>query len=446
MQAQLDAWADTPVGEGDHGFGYKMPDRFKLEWLFIPSDTIQDATTLSDKFSSREQRKFWRRNENDPRFPAIDDSGIIPASVTEAYLDTLTEKTRSQLSKNISEQLRNPRRGVEEVNGYLVLPEDWGSKRLGFTELATSLQEEFGIDLPTYGSVATWTSISETNDIPVIGALRATNVGQLLTTCQTLISSAKEFKDSGAYRIQEGVASSVLQNSNNDLYLFRITETDPTREPESIDEVRDAVEKDLGRIARWETLQDMIETLARTDGLLAVSVKYGEVINRPQSVSLVDTGIPTSLDPATRRPLMSQSIVNRLSLGQQIADMNSILPTLSKSDNGVIQSIIDRTSDLPIDTPINSLPVEKSTFVIASPENMALVVVRVTGTSPASRELAADFTGGSTSILQAMMSFDELGGVSNIEEVFSFASLADRHNFERGRQTATEEVDDPVAN
>ena len=81
MQAQLDEWADTPVGEGDHGFGYKMPHRFKVEWLHIPADAITQATTISDAFSSREQRKYWRRNENDPRFPV----GGIPCVVLKIH-------------------------------------------------------------------------------------------------------------------------------------------------------------------------------------------------------------------------------------------------------------------------------------------------------------------------------------------------------------------------
>jgi len=66
--------------------------------------------------------------------------------------------------------------------------------------------------------------------------------------------------------------------------------------------------------------------------------------------------------------------------------------------------------------------------------------VRVTGTAPASSELAADFSGGTTPILQTMMSLDELGGVEAIGDAFSFEALAARHNFERRvRQVAEED-------
>jgi hypothetical protein len=117
---------------------------------------------------------------------------------------------------------------------------------------------------------------------------------------------------------------------------------------------------------------------------------------------------------------------------------------LQLNDSELIQAIINRATDLPLDIPISVLPIEKRIFIVSSPENMALVLVRVTGTTPASSELASDFTGGTTAILQTLISFDELGGVSSIGDTFSFDSLAARHNFERGAQLT--EVDDIEVN
>jgi hypothetical protein len=195
--------------------------------------------------------------------------------------------------------------------------------------------------------------------------------------------------------------------------------------------VRDAVAFDLGRIARWETLQaeaDLIGQLARDEGMLATSMEYGSWVNRAQQVSMVDTGVPTILDPASRRTLMTQSILQRLGAGQQIADMMSSIPSLETNDEDVIQAIINRAADLPLDVPVASLDTEDRIFVIPSHKNMALVVVRVTGTAPASSELAADFSSGTTPILQTMISVDELGGVDGIGDAFSFEALAARHN------------------
>ena len=180
--------------------------------------------------------------------------------------------------------------------------------------------------------------------------------------------------------------------------------------------------------------------------MLAASIKYGATVNPPQPVMLVDTGVPTILDPATARPLMTQSIIQRLGAGARISDMNSRVPALEKNDATVIQAIIDRSADLPLETPVSSLSAEERVFIVPSPENMALVLVRVTGTAPASSELAADFSGGTSPVLQTMLSVDELGGANAISEVFSFETLAARHNFERGRRGGDEYEDEENIN
>ncbi|MBC8201151.1 MAG: hypothetical protein H8E86_03815 [Planctomycetes bacterium] len=449
LQAQLTAWENTPRGEGDQGFGYKLPNRFKVEWLQIPADTIKEATKVSDSFSSREQRKYWRRNETDPRFPAIGNDGNIPEVVSNAYLDELTTKTRAKISRAASDKLRNPRRGLDENNGFYVLPDDWDDSKLDFESLSAALQDEFSLALPEYGSVATWTQTSNANSIPVIGSVLATNLGSTPLDFETLISSAKEFDTNGLYRIQTGVSSPILETASGDIVVFRITQSDPARAPKDLDEVREDVTYDLGRIARWKTLQaesNLIEEFAREKGMLAASIEYGTTVNPPQPVSMVDTGVPTILDPATARPLMSQAIMQRLGAGGRISDMNTRVPSLAKNDPTVIQSIIDQASDLPLETPVASLSAEDRIFIVSSPENMALVLVRVTGTTPASGELATDFSGGTSPILQTMLSVDELGGADAISDAFSFETLAIRHNFERGRRGSDAVEDDVTVN
>ncbi len=442
MQGQLDAWANTPSGEGDHGFGYKLPDRFKTEWLVIPSESITETAINSSAFSSKEQRKFWRRNENDPRFPTVDSSNTIPEEVSNAYLEQLTAKKRSEIARSASEHLRNRRRGIDEVNGILVLPEDWSSQQLSFVDLAATLQKEFSIALPEYGSISEWASTADANTTPVMGEVLAVNQGDTPVDFKTLVSSAIEFDGSGIFRIQESVSSPVLESSNGDLILFRLTETDAARAPNDIEEVAQQVSYDLGRIARWDTLKaeaDLIQQGARTDGLLSTALKYDSAIDPSTSVSMIDTGVPAILDSATARPLMAQSVVQRISVGNSVADMATNIPSLEQHDRNLIQKIMDRTSEFPLDVPIASLPIDQRIFIVQSPENMALVLVRVSQSTPASVELASAFSTGTTAILQTLLSYDELGGVSSIGDTFSFDTLAKRHNFERGPRSNSDD-------
>lgn len=443
METQLSAWADVPPGSGDYGFGYQLPDRFKVEWLSIPSSSITAAAEQSDEFSSRAQRKFWRRNENDPRFPEVGSTSEIPEEVKTAFLEQLTIQKRSEISRSASEYLRNPRRGVEESNGFLLLPEDWDSKKLSLESLASTLQEEFTIALPTYGASSEWRSTDNASETPILGELVIVNQGNTPTNFQTFVSSAKEFNPDGLFRIQEAVTSPVLETMGGDLVFFRLTETDPAREPNHLDEVKEEVARDLGRIARWDTLQaeaSLIEQFARENGMLAAALKYSNEVNSPRPVSMIETGIPTIYGPADRRPLMVDSITQRIANGFQLSDMATTIPTLQKNDRELIQTIVDRTNDLPIDVPVSSLPIEDRVFVVQSPDNMSLVLVRLTGTTPASTELATEFSGGTSAILQTLLSLDELGGFTSISDTFSLDSLSKRHNFDRPRATA--QVDD----
>ncbi len=446
MQAQLDAWANTPEGEGDFGFGYKLPDRFKTEWLVIPSTTITASAKASPEFSTKEQRKFWRRNELDPRFPSVGTSTIIPEEVANAYLEQLTAKKRSEIARSASEHLRNPRRGYSQTDGFINLPENWSADQLSYESLASALQNEFSIALPEYGSISTWTSAENADTTPVIGSLIAVNQGDRAIDFRTLINSAKEFEGNGTYRIQESVSSPVLEATNGDLVLFRLTETDAARAPRNLEEVQTQVQYDLDRLARWVSLQEesnIIEQNAREHGLLASSVEFHSVVSAPRPVSMVDTGAPTILSPTDRRPLMLNTIGQRITLGQQIEDMATTIPSLERNDRALIQAIMDRADKLPLDVPISELPVEDRIFVTRSPENMALVIVRFTGTTPASSELAQEFvkrTADSPAIIQLLISFDELGGFDAINDTFSFDSLAKRHNFERGPANVDEDV------
>jgi hypothetical protein len=437
LLAQFESWKDVSIGEGDQGFGYKLPDRFKVEWVHIPAESIRQAAKLSADFTSREQRKFWRRNENDPRFPKVEDSTVIPEAVSDAYLDFLTERSRDEIARTMSEQLRLPRRGFEEQDGFIKLPENWGDLKLDLEQLATNVQGTFSIDLPAYGSVGEWISTADAVNTPILGEVTATNLGDLPVSFETLITAAKEFGGNGNFRVQQGVSSPIVETNNGELFVFRLTATDPSRAPDNLDEVRAEVQADAARLQQWALLQAQLGTIqadARNNGMLRVAMDNNSSVSRPQTVSLVDAGIPAILDAATRQSLLSQTILNRLSAGNSIKDMVSSIQSLEQTDADVVKAIFTLTENMPLDTPIADLSVEERIFVIPSEENMALVVVRVTGTTPASMELSKGLSGNTTPILQTLLTFDELGGTKGIGEAFSLEILIDRHNFKRGRE------------
>jgi hypothetical protein len=166
--------------------------------------------------------------------------------------------------------------------------------------------------------------------------------------------------------------------------------------------------------------------------MLQVAIDHGTTVSRPKPVSLADTGIPTILGPEQRYTLMAQQLLQKLAAGDDIEAMASPIQGLDQRDAAAIEAIVARSSSLPLDVPVSELASEDRVYVIPSEANLALVVVRVTGTTPASIELAQALSAPTNPILQSMLSLEELGGVDAISDAFSFEVMAQRHQFRRG--------------
>ena len=47
IQNHFDTYSDINPGEGEHGFGYRLPDRLQIEWLEVPAEAIDSSLTSS---------------------------------------------------------------------------------------------------------------------------------------------------------------------------------------------------------------------------------------------------------------------------------------------------------------------------------------------------------------------------------------------------------------
>ena len=128
IQTQFETYRDVKPGEGAHGFGYQLPDRLSVEWLTIPTDSIDDSIRNSDAMSDRELMKFWRRNET--RFPGFESSDEIPETVQTAMLKELRTGQIDSIKRSINDRLRLPRRGFDEMRWLSrSCPEDWDDRK-----------------------------------------------------------------------------------------------------------------------------------------------------------------------------------------------------------------------------------------------------------------------------------------------------------------------------
>lgn len=291
IEAQLEAFADVAAGEGERGFGYRLPNRFKIEWLTIGVDDVRSMIENSEAMNGVALRRHWRRQESASGFPPVEDGAPVPDVVREDLLEQLTADKLDEIAKFSAQQLQNRRRGLPEAEGYTVLPDDWETQRLALTELAELLQQKYEIPLPSYEAVGDrWLSMTDLADLGAVAEATTDKFGTPAGLAQ-LINASREFEGSVTLVTQAGVAGPPMRLSDDSIVLFRVTDVDPARPPESVDEVRDAVVADLRRARHFDQLleqQESIASRARDEGLLAVALEHDTVVQPRTNVSLAN--------------------------------------------------------------------------------------------------------------------------------------------------------------
>ena len=402
LQEQLETYADVVPGEGDRGFGYRLPDRAKLEWLVAPVGSVRAMIEAGDQLNPVALRKHWRRNED--RFSEADAGAGVPDEVREDLLNTLTQQTLETIAKSANDQLRIERRSLDQRAGYLDLPQGW--RGLDFRALAESLQSEFGIALPEYhGRGDAWLTADQLGDLPGVGTATTDKFGESLVALPELVMAARELSGSSTISIQQGVAGPPLQGTDGSVFLFRVIDTDANRPPNSIDEVRDALVADLNRLRHYEQIIEAsgeIGDVAINDGLLAVALLYDSTVEPSSSVSL---------------------------------GLTATLPKIGE-DREAVGLIIDRAMELPRDVAVRSLPEADRILVIPVEDRLSLLVAKLIAQSPLTDETYALYM--QTGIILSRLLREELDESEPLEKTFSYEALAARHGFELVRPDAAE--------
>lgn len=366
LKAQLDKWGSTPKGQGDKGFGYRLPDRLKVQWMRIPATSVADLVDRSDLLSNVELRKYWL--ENRAEFQTAE-SLASEAPTFESMRDTVRAKVRermiaqkrTEIAKFLADEMAMAMRGVTQRNGYYDIPEG-GVPGATLASLSELVQKRFGIAAPEMGSVTDrWIEPRELDAVAGLGTATTDRFGSTPVNASQLAASVREFGGKPTLVAQRGVPCPVLTAPDGDLFVCTFTETDASRAPASVDEVRDAVTADVRRIEAYERLvatMAEITALASSGGLQAVASAYGSKIDPFVEVRAAD---PMFLQYGLRMP--------------------SALPVLG-ADQKVADAVADRAFALPPEADLAAMPAPERTFVIESPDKLAVVAMRIDSVKP----------------------------------------------------------------
>jgi hypothetical protein len=432
--AQFEAFKDVDRATDEKGFGYRLPDRAKIEWLTIPDSFIREMVENSPELDGVALLKHWKRNPANKPFPPVESGQAIPDIVRNDLLNSLVAQKRDAIRKFAADQFIASWRRLEPDNGYLKLPEDWPQRRVDFRVLAERITAEFpGLALPIYEAIGDrWLTERDITLIDAINMAWTDKYGENQRPSPAqLVAKAKEFGGDPIILIQEGVTGPPLRTTDNSIVFFRITDTDPSRPPHDLEEVRDEVVADLKRQADYEQLRrqvDSIETMAKEEGLLSVALTFESVV-LPKS--------PVHIDNTYR-------VAMQLQTGTALEPAPSSLPLIGPH-MPTIETIIDRALSFPLDKPLRDIPAEQRTFVVPVDEKLAIMVVELVEQYPLDRQRFSQLV--SAGLLQRLLLGEELEQIDgSVQEAFSFETMVKRHNFKvKRRQTEEDEAEEDAA-
>lgn len=414
LEAHLKAHGNTEKGQGEKGFGYRLPNQLKLEWIVIPSATIKARLEQSPALSNVELRKYWLEHESEFQTKAALSPVANPGPVTfDTQRDAVRERVLGQLldaelaaiAKFAADRVQMDLRSVPSAGGYWTLPADWSSKSVSLAALGQELAQRFGIDAPpVQTSGEGWIQVEDIAAIPGVGAASSKRVGASDVKVQQLAAALKEFGGSPTLPTQRGVAFPTLSDpASRDLFVVRVTEAQPARAATAVDEVRADLQADLNRVAIYDILSrevDRLRTMAATDGIGSIGVMYGAV-----PVPFAD---------------LSEVNPQFLQFGMR---MGMPIPGLG-NDETAMGALVKAAMALPADKPVSEAPLLDRTVVVPLPDRLAVMVAQLRGIDRMDRAEYERLAAGGR--LRGIAMQDE---VKDMQELFSYAALKRRHNF-----------------
>lgn len=423
QQAHFAKWSDTKPGEGDHGFGYRLPDRASIEWFEIPRSSVEAMVRAKVAQDDLEARKFWRKNQ--AQFEGVDGATSVPDNVLDAFVNEQVTTLLPTISRTAADTLRAPRRGFATHENFIVLPESWSTDRVSMDDVRATLNDRFGLTLegensisPT-GSTDGLVDISTIGQLPRVGLAGTDRYGPSRNGIPTrrladLVRIAKEFGGTGEVPVQSGLAGPVLTDRQGNMWVFRMTQADAARPPASLSEVQPAVIKDLRRLARWNELQGELDGLmaqARADGLDTVAQTWSQSVQGPSSFQRY-------MHPSVPRGGMVRGL---------------------GTDQTLIDQMVDRSIELGT-APLAETDRTERVLVLPSDRNMAILVAELDRRVPMREAQFDNYL--DQGALTGRITANDFGGqdLSDLAASFTGEALRVRNNFVRG--TPQDDEDD----
>lgn len=292
VQEFFEKYRDDLPGEGEYGFGYRWPDRVRVEYIVCDIEAIAERIRVRES----EAREYWEAHRTEFRRPEAEQPTTTQAEEGEpppAPFYTTFEEAREQvipvvrrikavqraeeLMRELQYALRTPWYGRERgPDGYVVEPPEVAKQPGYYVQVLQELaQREPRLVEALSVHQTDLVTADGAGVIPGLGSATATVEGRVVSFAeiafgvQGLGNPPRDARATSRalYPSLYETAEPMLSDSEGNLYLFRVVEVSPSHEPASLDEVRSRVERDVRLYEGYQRAGEVARTiLERAEG------------------------------------------------------------------------------------------------------------------------------------------------------------------------------------
>ncbi len=384
----FDQYKDSLPGQGQpFALGYRIPDRVKIQYLAVPFNRVREEVSVeeADALNYYDSHLDQYRSAPPATQPAPDSPGddqpIKPyPEVRHEIIEKLKDQRAAQMGDRIIKaaqaMLLEDARQFGQRDGYRIIPDDW--QPVGLDQVAQRLEQKFGVRPDVYRYDDSWQTASQLAQLPQIGRSRVA-LGEQSESFLRYVLSEKQLLDPesnhplGSLRLQARLPSVPLNSPDGGRCLFRLIDAQSSRVPDSLDQVRDQVQRDARQIAAYKLLKEDLSALlqqARDEGLVPWASKEGLAVHQPPMF-------------AKRQPgLGGRWLVPDLpGLGRSQVLVDAIFDWVDR----VLDRTLDQTEPFTSPVAIQSAPEPERIGAIAIDQGMKLVLFRVDQLQPISK-------------------------------------------------------------
>lgn len=383
----FDQHKDKLPGEGQpYGFGYRSPNRVKIEYLAVPFDRLQQAVTVEEADALGYYDTHPDEFRAEPPPPETPDQAAPPERPVQPYAEVrgdiiaqLKQQRAAELGDRIIKAaqatLLEDARGLTEKDGSKVVPAGW--KPLSLDELANRLQTQFAV-LPDVQRHDDWWLTSER--LAMLEGIGSSGIaGQPSIGFVEYVQSAKPFQTANlkaflaSNRPEPLLPSLPLVSADGGRYLFRLLDAQPARVPGSVDEARAEVVHDAKRLAAYRLLKAESHVWldkARSAGLESLAAELG--------------GQPVKPEPFSRRQTSFDGLVsvpNIPGIGRSTEFVDAVFTLVDQT----VAMVPARDGTVDYTAAIQQLTPAVRTTTAVSDNQMKLWLVRLEGFEPVTR-------------------------------------------------------------